>query len=316
MNLNPTPPFIAEVRERRMVADNVTELTLRPVDGVARAWQPGAHIELHLGQGIVRHYSLCGPPGVPDLRISILREENGRGGSKIASDELTIGTRVEVAGPRNRFGLFDAGRYHFVAGGIGITPIIAMIDKVDQWGRDWVLDYGGRARESMAYADELVSRYGDRVRLHPMDESGPIPLGDIFPPAAGTLVYCCGPDGLLAALETMSRTWPPFTLHIERFINAAELSAEQDDPYVVHFSESDVRVEMKPGTSILDAAVRAGVDIPYSCREGACGTCEVRVLRGTPRHRDAVLSPDERERGDRMMVCVSGSASPELVLEA
>lgn len=314
--LRQTPPFIATVLSRRNVANDVTELTLMPVDGQRRAWQPGAHIELHLGRGLIRHYSLCGPQSAVEMRIAALREENGRGGSVIVCDELEPGMEVEVAGPTNRFWLFDAEKYHFVAGGIGITPIISMIERVNSRGRDWTLDYGGRSRASMAYADELVGQYGSRVRLHPLDEIGPIPLSEVLNPAPGTLVYSCGPAGLLNALEEMSTSWPPFILHTERFVNAAPRWNEPADPFVAHFRESGVRVTVPPGMSILDAAMRAGVDIPYTCREGVCGTCEVRVLQGKPRHRDIILSEAERRSGDRMMVCVSGCDSSEIVLEA
>jgi ferredoxin-NADP reductase len=329
------------VARKEDAADGVAMLELRDLAGTPLpGWQPGAHIDLLLGPGLVRQYSLCGAPAdAATWRIAVLREPAGRGGSRHVHDVLMEGGRVRARGPRNHFALEPAGRYLFIAGGIGITPILPMIAAAEATGTPWTLTYGGRARSSMAFRDELRSRYGDRVLLQPQDEAGLLDLDALLgQPAVGTLVYCCGPEPLLAAVEARCASWPAGALHVERFAprageaparpaaagaeTEAEAQAEaqveaevQAEAFEVELAQSGLLIRVSAETSILRAVEAAGVQVLSSCTEGICGTCETAVLDGVPDHRDSLLTPAERAAGDTMMICVSRSATPRLVLD-
>ncbi|MFE3144432.1 PDR/VanB family oxidoreductase [Streptomyces scopuliridis] len=308
------------VAERVESADDVVSLILRHPGGeLLPSWQPGAHIDLLLDGGSVRHYSLCGDPGDRlSWRIGVLHVPEGCGGSAYVHGKLHAGTPVRVRGPRNNFALRPAGRYLFVAGGIGITPLLPMIAAAEAAGADWRLLYGGRSLSSMAFLDEL-SGYGDAVAVRPQDRYGLLDLdGFLGEPDSDTLVYCCGPDPLLAVVEERCRAWPAGALRVERF--RAKEQPEQEaaadtDTFEVVLSQSGHALQVPPGMSVLKAAQEAGVDVPYSCAEGICGTCETEVLEGEPDHRDSVLSAEERESGETMLICVSRSRGPRLVLD-
>jgi ferredoxin-NADP reductase len=314
------------VARKATAADGVTVLDLRDVAGAPLpGWQPGAHIDLLLGPGLVRQYSLCGAPADAETwRIAVLREAAGRGGSQQVHDVLAEGSAVRACGPRNHFVLEPAGRYLFIAGGIGITPILPMLAAADAAGAGWTLTYGGRTRSSMVFGDELQSRYGDRVVLQPQDEMGLLDLDELLgEPSPDTLVYCCGPELLLAAVESRCARWPEGALHVERFaprsgtrdeVTAAGPSAAAG-AFEVELAQSGMLICVNAETSILRAVEAAGVQVLSSCTEGICGTCETAVLGGVPDHRDSLLTPAERAAGDTMMICVSRSVTPRLVLD-
>ncbi|AXG79462.1 PDR/VanB family oxidoreductase [Streptomyces paludis] len=321
-----TPAYEASlvVADRTDAADGVIALTLRHPDcAPLPEWLPGAHIDLLLGNGLVRHYSLCGDPGDRSAwRIGVLRVPESRGGSAYVHDALLAGASVRVRGPRNNFALRPADRYLFVAGGIGITPVLPMIAAAEAAGARWELLYGGRTRSSMAFLDELAA-YGGAVTVRPQDEHGRLDLDDCLgKPADDTLVYCCGPEPLLAAVEERCLAWPAGALRVERFRPTAVTAPGTDagggadaDAFEVVLSRSGQTLQVPPGTSVLAAAQQAGVAVPFSCAEGICGTCETEVLEGEPDHRDSVLSAAERESGETMMICVSRSRGPQLVLD-
>jgi ferredoxin-NADP reductase len=303
---------------REVRADGVISLTMADPGGAQLpAWTPGAHIDVLLDDA-VRQYSLCGAPGDQHTwRIAVLLDPNGRGGSRQVHQRFHPGDQVAVRGPRNHFPLHAAPRYLFIAGGIGITPILPMIAVAAEAGADWRLYYGGRGRASMAFGDELAA-YGDRVVLWPEDERGLLPLDEILAePADDVLVYCCGPEGLLAATEQKSAAWPAGALHLERFTAKPQAAPAEGEevPFEVVCQRSGLTVIVPPGTSIIDALDEQGVSVLSSCQEGVCGTCETRVLAGVPDHRDSLLSQDEREANEYMMVCVSRSKSERLVLD-
>jgi cytochrome P450/ferredoxin-NADP reductase len=314
-----TREFEADVRveDKAEVADGVVALTLRQVsDSALPPWAPGAHVDLILDGVPTRQYSLCGDPADHHVwRLGILRDENGGGGSRFVHDRLRAGDTVRVRGPRNNFELADSPRYEFIAGGIGITPILPMIAAAGAAGADWHLLYGGRHRASMAFLPELA-RYGDQVTVVPQDEMGLLDLDSwLGVPQPGTLVYCCGPEPLLAAVEERCRTWPARALHVERF-SARPLSAPvRTEGFDVELARSELRLTVPPERSILDVVEEAGVGVLSSCAEGTCGTCETAVLSGLPDHRDSVLTEDERAAGDCMMICVSRSCTARLVLD-
>ena len=312
------------VARKEGAADGVAVLELRDQAGMPLpGWQPGAHIDLLLGPDLVRQYSLCGDPAdTVTWRIAVLREAAGRGGSRFVHDVLTEGCRVRARGPRNHFALEPAGRYLFVAGGIGITPILPMIAAAEAAGTPWTLTYGGRTRSSMAFRDELRSRYGDRVSLQPQDEAGLLDLDELLgEPSAGPLVYCCGPEPLLAAVESRCTRWPAGALHVEHFSPSAgqapgrPAAAAEAEAFEVELAQTGLLIRVSAETSILRAVEAAGVQVLSSCTEGICGTCETAVLDGVPDHRDSLLTPAERAVGDTMMICVSRSATPRLVLD-
>ncbi|BCJ57544.1 PDR/VanB family oxidoreductase [Micromonospora endophytica] len=304
------------VAGREEVAVGVAVLTLcRPDGNDLPAWSPGAHVDLALGPDLVRSYSLCGDPADRGAwQVAIQREPDGRGGSRLAHERLTPGTTVRVRGPRNNFALRPARRYLFVAGGIGITPIRPMVAAADAAGADWRLVYGGRSRTSMAFAATLREKYGDRVSLHPQDETGLLDLDGLLHRPTGELVYCCGPASLIDAVLQRCQAWPSGTLHIERF-TAVATEAGVETAVEVELALSGRTVTVPPGTSILAAVEQAGVQVLSSCREGTCGTCETTVLAGEPEHRDSLLTEEERAAGDTMMICVSRARSPRLTLE-
>ncbi|HKS98525.1 MAG TPA: PDR/VanB family oxidoreductase [Rugosimonospora sp.] len=305
------------VAHRAGIADGVVLLTLRrPDGGPLPEWRPGAHIALALGNGLVRHYSLCGDPADrASWRIGVLREPGSRGGSAYVHERLHPGVPVRVSGPHHDFALRPARRYLFVAGGIGITPLLPMVAAARAAGAEWRLLYGGRTRASMAFVAELEA-YGDAVCVRPQDRYGLLDLDAYLGrPVAGTLVYCCGPEPLLAAVRQRCRAWPPETLHFERFRAVAPDGASDDRAFEVVLSRTGTRLQVPPGRSVLAVVREAGVPVPYSCTEGICGTCETEVLDGEPDHRDSVLSDGERKSGETMMICVSRARGPRLVLD-
>ncbi|MFF7071026.1 PDR/VanB family oxidoreductase [Streptomyces pseudovenezuelae] len=301
------------VDRRDSAADGVLALTLRhPLGEQLPAWEPGAHIDVVLGPGLERQYSLCGDPSDrTSWRIAVLREPAGRGGSAHVHEQLGQGGKVRVRGPRNHFALRPAPRYRFIAGGIGITPILPMLAAAQAAGAEWTLLYGGRTRDSMAFTEEL-SRYGDRVTVAPQDESGLLDLASVLDGVPeGTLVYCCGPGPLLDAVQERC---PAGVLHVERFAPKEQPEGENTQ-FEVELAQTGTTVTVAPDVSVLDAVRATGVEVLFSCTEGTCGTCETDVLDGTPDHRDSVLTDEEREAGETMMICVSRCRGKKLVLD-
>ncbi len=299
------------------VADGVVELTLLDEDGGIPPWTPGAHVDLVLGD-LVRQYSLCGDPlDTRRLVVAVLREPESRGGSAYVHDNLTVGAKVTVRGPRNHFPLVSAPRYVFVAGGIGITPLLPMIREAEAAGADWHLYYRGRKRSGMAYVERLAE-YGDKVTLLPGDETGPLDLAAVLAdPQEGTLVYTCGPERLLLGLEEIcSARWPAGALHLERFA-AKEIEAPEggERSFELELAATGVTLAVPPDRSVFQVIEDAGISVLGSCHEGICGTCEAIVLEGDVDHRDSVLNESERAANDAMMVCVSRCFSDRLVLD-
>ena len=309
------------VRHRSTSAEGVVVLDLgHPENEDLPRWEPGAHIDLMLNDGLTRQYSLCGDPNDSNTwRVGVLLDPNSRGGSRYVHDNLNEGATVRVRGPRNHFPLVDAPHYRFIAGGIGITPILAMLEAVQRAGGDWTLLYGGRTKASMAFAEDLAKRYPERVTVWPQDERGLLDLESLFKePEDNTLVYCCGPEALLSAVEQHSTHWPAGILHIERFAAKAPTAdemAEALDQFEVVCQRSGSNFEITSDQSILEVLEEEGIPILGSCYEGVCGTCEARVLEGTPDHRDSVLTDAEKAAGEVMLICVSRSRTERLVLD-
>ncbi len=305
------------VRDRVEAADGVVLLDLGHEDGGdLHAWEPGAHVDLVLDNGLTRQYSLCGAPSVRGTyRVGVLREPASRGGSAYVHDALRPGARVGVRGPRNHFRLEPSPRYLFLAGGIGVTPLRVMVDQAERAGAEWSLVYGGRSRSSMAFLDELAA-YGDKVTVWPQDTHGLLDLdGLLGQPREDTLVYVCGPGPLLDAVEERCVSWPAGALHLERFAAKDLTTPVLDEPFEVELSRSGEVLVVPTDRSVVQVLEDHGVPVLTSCSEGKCGTCEVGVLGGLPDHRDSLLTTEEQARNDRMMVCVSRSATARLVLD-
>jgi len=306
------------IEEIGEAADGVRRLRLVSPDGAELpAWTPGSHIDLHAGD-LVRQYSLCGDPSDRhSWTVAVLREPESRGGSSYVHDKLAPADLVQVRGPRNHFALEPAPRYRFIAGGIGITPLMPMLAAADAAGAEWTLEYGGRSRSSMAFAEDLLAAYGDRVHLQPQDEVGLLPLERLLAdPRPGELVYCCGPAPLLNAVEAACRAWPEGTLHVEHF-SPKEFDDATGGAFEIELADSGRTLSVPADRSILDVVRDAGLDPLTSCEEGTCGTCETGVLAGEVEHRDSILSPAEQAANDVMYICVSRAAAgcPRLVLE-
>ncbi len=289
------------VVEARWEAEGITSFVLAaPGGGALPAWEPGAHLDLHLPSGLVRQYSLCGDPADDSrYRIAVLAQPAGRGGSMEAHAALRPGTLVTVGPPRQNFPLVDADRYVFVAGGIGITPLLPMIRSVAARDRSWELFYGSSGH--FAFTTELSGP----VRLLP----GLLDLDAVVAAAAGAVIYACGPAGMLDALAARVTDG---SLHLERF--SAPI-APAGDSFEVELARSGTVVTVGPDSSVLDAIRASGTDVPSSCEMGFCGTCETKVLAGAVDHRDDLLTEDERAAGGTMMICVSRAACPRLVLD-
>lgn len=311
------PVTVVEVSE---AAEGIRALTLAKPDGAPLpVWAPGAHIDVHVTPEIIRQYSLSGSPSdSSSWRIGILREPVSRGGSEAIHERLEQGDTIWVSEPKNNFNFGPAKQYVFIAGGIGITPLIPMIKACHEAGANWRLVYGGRSLTSMAFTDELAA-LGERVTLWPQDEQGHIDLGGLLDaPEAGTEVYCCGPGPLLEAVEKKFEALEAelaCALHIEHFKPKELPKGTINLPFTVICDYSDVEVEVGADESILDAVQRAGIQVPSSCREGTCGTCETVVLEGIPEHRDSFLTKGEQASNEVMTPCCSRSKTPVLVLD-
>ncbi|SDJ38132.1 PDR/VanB family oxidoreductase [Streptomyces indicus] len=314
MTTHPEDPRTLLVRRMTWEADGVLSVELVHPDGKPLApWSPGSHLDLHVG-GHIRQYSLCGDPAdATRYRVAVLNEPSSRGGSRHVHTKLRPGQSVTVAGPRNHYALEPAGSYLFIAGGIGITPILAHARQAEREGIPYRLIHGGRSRASMAFGTELAALDGGEVTFVPQDEQGHIDLAAALAGLpADALVYCCGPAPLLDAVEAAC---PAGQLRTERFAAPIVERTGDDAAFEVEFRASGTTATVPAGLSILEAAERAGVQAASSCRDGICGTCETRVLAGTPDHRDFLLSDAEKESAETMMICVSRCSSDRLVLD-
>ncbi len=305
------------VRSARTEADGIRSFVLERADGAEfPPWTPGAHVDLELGNGLSRQYSLCSDPAdTRRLRIAVLREPASRGGSALLHDAVDSGSTLQVAALRNNFPLVEADRYQMIAGGIGITPILAMVRQLEASGKDWQLLYGGRSRSSMAFQDELAA-FGAKVRIAPQDECGLLDIaGFLGSDEVGKVAYCCGPEPLIRAVEDHCRDWPEDALQIERFRPREQEAATMDSSFEVELRKSGMTVTIPADRTIADTLEEAGVYIPRSCNEGTCGTCITKVVEGIPDHRDSFLRPKQRAENKRIMVCCSRSLSKRLVLD-
>ncbi|ANC04041.1 ferredoxin [Pseudomonas putida] len=312
--------FEVSISHVEKVAEGVLRFSLtHPQGQELPSWEAGAHIDVGLsinGKGTTRQYSLCSRPSNRSAwQIAVRLSEEGRGGSAHIHQAFAVGNRIKVSQPRNHFPLIAARRYLFIAGGIGITPILPMIAEVHSEGCEWRLVYCGRKAASMPFTQALSAQYGDHVVFHESAKDGRLDLATVIAWAdADTVIYSCGPASMLDGIDTQCASWAPGRVHYERFA-AQEVEAE-NGAFEVEFARSGITVEVPADKTILEVAEENGIDIDSSCQEGVCGACETRILSGSPDHRDTVLSAKERAAGRSMMVCVSRCCSSRLVLDA
>lgn len=310
------PRNTAAVHDMRVIevhreAEDVVRLVLEAEGRPLPAWSPGAHVELIVGD-YVRNYSLCSESATRRrIEIAILRETGGRGGSAFIHSAVVPGTLVQVRGPKNHFRLDEnAEHYLLIAGGIGITPIIAMADRLKQLGKDYELHYAGRTIERMAFVERLRRDHGERLHLYSAAEGKRLDLADVVGRApADAEIYACGPDRLLTNLAERAADRPD-RLHVEYF--GAAGATGDDKPFDVELSDSGFSLHVPAERSLMDVLRGAGIDIQSDCEEGLCGTCMVDVIEGEVDHRDKVLAASERAANSRMTACCSRAANGRL----
>ncbi len=300
----------------RYAAAGIHLYEFTPLEGGALpAFAAGAHVDLHLPNGLVRQYSLCNDPRETHRYVvGIKKDPKSRGGSSYVHDQLKVGAVVSLGTPRNHFELQEEARHTvLVAGGIGVTPIACMVQRLRALGASFEVHYSVRQREDAAFLDVLS---GPELHLHVDAEQGgrPLPLADIVARTAQDVhLYCCGPAPMLDAFEAAAGGRPQFHVHLERF--AAATPAAAAGGFTVQLARSGRSVFVAQGCTILDTLRAEGVAVQASCEQGICGSCETRVLAGTPDHRDSLLSEEERRENKVMMVCCSGSKEATLVLD-
>lgn len=308
----------AIVRGKRALIDGeIVELQFASLDGTPLApWEPGAHIEIVLPSGLVRQYSLCGRHSDDFYTIAVRREPDSRGGSREIHDDLSVGAEVVIRGPRNHFELVTRKHVVFITGGIGITPLLPMMRRLDEQGQSWELHYGGKSLGALAYLDALELLDGHEINIYLKDETRRIPvpevLGSIPPDSA---VYVCGPGRMIDEVEQECGV-RAIEVHLERFgPSGAYVASEENSPFSVTLQRSGVTLQVGKDQRLIDAVRTIVPTVPFSCEEGYCGSCETGVISGEPEHRDSILSAEEKSANDCMMICVGRARSDHLVLD-
>jgi ferredoxin-NADP reductase len=280
------------------------------------AYEPGAHIDLHLPNGLIRQYSLIEDEPEPShYTIGVKRDPASRGGSRYVHDELRVGRTLKISAPRNNFRLLeDASHVLLLAGGIGITPIWCMVQRLSRIGRSWTLYYACRSRADMAFLHALEAMAPARFHFDEENAGKVLDVAAIVAEAPKDAhLYCCGPTPMLKAFETATANWPREQVHVEYFTPKQE--ADKKGGFVVELARSGQEFVIPEGKSILQVLLDAGVDVDYSCELGICGACEQRVISGIPEHRDAILTEEEQASNTKVMICCAGCKSERLVLD-
>jgi phthalate 4,5-dioxygenase reductase subunit len=305
------------VARAERIADDIHLFELRdPAGGELPGFEAGAHVSLRVPNGLIRKYSLCNDPAERDRYvIAVKREAGGRGGSESLIRDVAAGADVPVSAPANNFALAKSpAGYLFIAGGIGITPIMAMIRQLTASGGRFKLCYCTRTPAATAFRDELSApELRGKVRIHHDggDLARALDLWPVVEKPQGHL-YCCGPRGLMQAVRDMTGHWSPSAVHFEAFTEAAEAKPD-DRPFTVRLARSGGSVAVPVGKTILEALRDHGLDVPSSCESGTCGTCRTRLISGEADHRDLALADDER--AGNIMVCVSRARSDDIVID-
>ena len=309
--------FKLQVVRKEAVAQGICLFELRHPEGdPLPTFTPGSHLTVEVPNGVRRNYSLCSDPADTGAwQIAVKRDERGRGGSVSMADDVQAGQLLSVSAPRNNFELAShAAESIFVAGGIGITPILSMMRHLKRANAAFKLYYCTRDAGSTAFIHELQSGFAGQVQIHHDngDINQALDLWPVFEKPGAAHIYCCGPKGLMDSVADMSGHWPSGSVHFESFGVDATVYAE-NTPFIVRLQNSGKTLEVSAEQTILEALRGAGLHVASSCESGTCGTCKTRLLAGDVEHRDMVLT--DEEKADHIMVCVSRAKSPELVLD-
>ena len=315
-----TDTLTVHVTDVRAEARDVMTVELRaPAGRALPPFEPGAHLDLHLPNGLVRQYSLTNDWRERDRYvIGVGRAANSRGGSEYVHANIRAGSQLKISAPRNNFHLDpDAERFLFIAGGIGVTPIMAMIRWCTVQRKSWRIIYAARSRQRAAFYEEICGLAASAAQFHFDDESGQVldvaqALSTCCP---GERIYCCGPEPLMDAVQALTQHLPPGTVRFEWFTKPESDEPEESNSFTVKLERSGLQLQVPAEKSILEVVEENGIEVPFSCREGLCGTCVTNVLAGEPDHRDYVLSDEERESGKMMTICCSRAKSSSLTLD-
>jgi vanillate O-demethylase ferredoxin subunit len=310
------------VASKTREAEAICSYELVRVDGgPLPPFEAGAHVDVHLGEHIVRQYSLCNPPGETHrYQIGVLRDEASRGGSRAMHDEIDTGSTLHISAPKNHFPLVAAKRSLLFAGGIGVTPILAMAETLASTGADFEMHYSARSPERAAFRERIAgSIFAGRIHFHydSGDAAQKLDLAALLStPNADTHLYVCGPQGYIDHVLGSAKAfgWPASQLHVEYF-GAAAVDTSGDGAFDVKLASSGKVVTVPAGITVIKALAAQGVEIPYSCEEGVCGTCLTRVLEGVPDHRDLYLTEEEQAANDQFTPCCSRAKTSVLVLD-
>jgi vanillate O-demethylase ferredoxin subunit len=320
-NSAPCTELPVRVHAMTWEAEDIVSFDLRDPAGAALPpFDAGSHIDVHVSPGCVRQYSLCNDPRERHrYLIGVLREERGRGGSRMLHDSTRVGQLLTVTTPRNHFPLArEATEHLLLAGGIGVTPLLAMVATLEANGARYQLHYCTRSLARTAFAERLLPLMpSGRVVVHHDggDPSRGLDLDALLRPVQyGKHLYYCGPPGFMAAARAASAHWPANTVHCEYFTPpAAPANAQADHAFRVRLVRTGRELEVPPGTSIVEVLRASGLFVDTSCEEGICGTCLTRYVEGEPEHRDYVL--DEDDRKEFVLICCARSKSPVLALD-
>lgn len=316
------PRFPARIIAIEFATENIVSFVLRPNDSAfAGEIDPGSHVDVFLPNGLKRSYSLSnGPMHKRGFRLTVARDRNSRGGSAYMHDSLRVGQIIEISNPRNNFKLVEQSAMSvFIAGGIGVTPFVPMIARLNEIGKPWRLHYCTRSRDQAALIEEIeqLAADGPGEFIPNYDDSAGIldVAGTLASLPAEAHVYCCGPSGMLDAFRTAAQETGIASdrVHFEYF--NADVESATEGGFVVVLNKSGTEIKVKSGQTILQVLIEHGVNVAYSCEEGICRACETRVIDGIPDHRDMILSDQEQQESKTMMVCCSGAKSSRLVLD-
>lgn len=303
-------------------AENIHSYTfVSPETTPLPSFTAGAHVEVFLGNGQSRCYSLFNSPeGAGEYKVAIAKSPNGKGGSKYFHESARVGQLYQVSYPRNNFQLVsDTQETVLIAGGIGITPLLSMASYLEDIGRPWKLYYRARTRKALALLDkEFFRKNAEKIQIILDDEEMEQERAGFFDrilDAHGNQLhyYCCGPNPMLTSFMEATEHLPSAQVHYEYFSSQAESAREGG--FTVVLQKSNQQIQVGPGQTILDSLLGNHITVPYSCREGICGACEVPVLSGDPEHRDSILTPSEKAAGKSIFVCCSGCKGDTLVLD-
>lgn len=309
----------ATVARKWWAGESIAGFELVSTDEQLPTFQPGAHIDVHLPNGLVRQYSVTNGPGeTQSYKIGVKREPDSTGGSRCLHDDVREGDVLAISEPRNNFPLRrDAVKTLLIAGGIGVTPILSMARALHHSGLEFELHYFAQDKDHLAFADVLET-LGDSLHTHlglGPEETGRCLEGLLSGYQPAMHLYVCGPGPMLEATrQTADRMgWPDQAVHFEYFKNTRQI--DDSSSFEVALSRSVMTLQVPAGKTIMEVLRDNGVSVPSSCEQGACGTCIATVLEGEPDHQDVYLSESEKQRGDRIMTCVSRAKSARLVLD-